>query len=450
MNIVGVAVELSLVAALQELAVARHHAKRLLEIVRGDVGELLELGVRALELRGVAGDRRLGVLAPRDVRVGRHEPAAGHGLADDLDRCAVRPSPLEAMRDRVAGELDPFGDLFVDIAGSVLAARRVAANELGEGRAELAQPRREFEQLEEAAVEGRQPQLAVEDAEALTDIVERRLEQGRFPLELALVAFQVAHVDTHADRAAVRSALLDDLNPPPVAELPRHHPTRQPVMPHPSLDPFLDATDRFGEESSLRLRAQKLDEGCSGHEQMRRMREEAARDAVEHDQPVLRIAEDDAGRDMFERLDEARVEPFGARLGLELGGDVAAGATIAGESAVPVGHRLAADLEPAAALRRVDVIDVVAEEPVGGEVAEMAARRRGRRIADELLSRLADEAGGIDAADFGEAAGEHREAELRIGLPDPIRGNLEKVLQPSLGIAARRIRNRLHNDRVRR
>ena len=42
-------VELARVAALEHLAEARDLAQRLLEVVRGDVGELLELGVRALE-----------------------------------------------------------------------------------------------------------------------------------------------------------------------------------------------------------------------------------------------------------------------------------------------------------------------------------------------------------------------------------------------------------------
>ena len=42
------------VAALQQLAEARHLAQRLLQVVRGDVGELLEVGVRARELAAAA------------------------------------------------------------------------------------------------------------------------------------------------------------------------------------------------------------------------------------------------------------------------------------------------------------------------------------------------------------------------------------------------------------
>src|SRR5205085_9615844 len=42
--------ELPGVLALQELHIARDHAERLLEVVRGDVRELLQLAVRAFEL----------------------------------------------------------------------------------------------------------------------------------------------------------------------------------------------------------------------------------------------------------------------------------------------------------------------------------------------------------------------------------------------------------------
>ena len=45
------------VAPLQQLAEARHLAQRLLQVVRGDVGELLELGVGALQLLGLLVER---------------------------------------------------------------------------------------------------------------------------------------------------------------------------------------------------------------------------------------------------------------------------------------------------------------------------------------------------------------------------------------------------------
>ena len=47
---VGVLVELPLVAPRQELGVIGDHPQRFLEVVRGDVGELLELLIRSREL----------------------------------------------------------------------------------------------------------------------------------------------------------------------------------------------------------------------------------------------------------------------------------------------------------------------------------------------------------------------------------------------------------------
>ena len=52
--LVGALVELAVVAALQRLAEARDLAQRLLQVVRGDVGELLELGVGAVAARAPA------------------------------------------------------------------------------------------------------------------------------------------------------------------------------------------------------------------------------------------------------------------------------------------------------------------------------------------------------------------------------------------------------------
>ena len=57
----------SLVAPRQQLGVAGDGAQRLLQIVRGDVGELLEIGVRARQLLGAPPQRVLGLLALGDV-----------------------------------------------------------------------------------------------------------------------------------------------------------------------------------------------------------------------------------------------------------------------------------------------------------------------------------------------------------------------------------------------
>ena len=120
------------VAALEHLAEARDLAQRLLQVVRGDVGELLELGVRALEVGGLGAQlllrlpgrraaramirrastrrRRRGAATSRGPRgsIRRPSGARGHGahlVGEPADRAgdqsARRRSP--AGRGRRAG-----------------------------------------------------------------------------------------------------------------------------------------------------------------------------------------------------------------------------------------------------------------------------------------------------------------------------------------------------------
>ena len=93
-------VELALVAALDELAEARHLAQRLLQVVRGDVRELLELGVRPAQVLGLLLDdrARLGGLSPRllrERRPGRPRAAASgrSGRRGPRSRVARRAGP---------------------------------------------------------------------------------------------------------------------------------------------------------------------------------------------------------------------------------------------------------------------------------------------------------------------------------------------------------------------
>ena len=116
-ELVRIRVQLAAVTARQQLHVAGHHAQRLGEVVRGDVGELLQVGVRALQLGRaplqLGGDARepvLAVLAPRDVLHLRDavEQAAGgivhrRGVVHHPDGGAVPAQ--EALLQLVVGDL---------------------------------------------------------------------------------------------------------------------------------------------------------------------------------------------------------------------------------------------------------------------------------------------------------------------------------------------------------
>ena len=87
--LVGALVELAAVALLEQLAERRHLAERLLQVVRGHVGELLQLGVRAgqlarLAFEGVAWPPRPGPGPPPPGGAWRRRPPRAR---------AARPAP---------------------------------------------------------------------------------------------------------------------------------------------------------------------------------------------------------------------------------------------------------------------------------------------------------------------------------------------------------------------
>ena len=124
--LVGALVELPLVAALEHLGEARDLAQRLLEVVRGDVGELLELLVGALELAGLLDQRPLRVAqrgelgddparasSPRRTRArgSRAAPTRraavevlARGRADRLRQPRERPDDDTAQEQRGRGD----------------------------------------------------------------------------------------------------------------------------------------------------------------------------------------------------------------------------------------------------------------------------------------------------------------------------------------------------------
>src|SRR6266511_1196581 len=172
-------VHLPRVALLEELHVARDHPERLLEVVRGDVGELLQLGVRSRERVRLLPERALGGAAlghlPTELRV--------HGL----DLALLVLEVVEDIQDRALGRLEPL-----------LLPAEVLEN-VEEGALHLALPRpllaAVVEDVEDRALRVLEPQLLV--GEVVEDVEDR-------PLRLVLPEALPAEVLEDVEDGAVR------------------------------------------------------------------------------------------------------------------------------------------------------------------------------------------------------------------------------------------------------
>ena len=107
--LVGALVELAAVALLEQLAEARHLAQRLLQVVRRDVGELLEVGVGPGELGGPALEpapllldlgEHADELEPHRLDARAHLAEVGRALGPDRRACARRATPRRPARPR--------------------------------------------------------------------------------------------------------------------------------------------------------------------------------------------------------------------------------------------------------------------------------------------------------------------------------------------------------------
>ena len=116
--LVGPFVELPAVAALEQLGEAGHLAQRFLEVVRGDVRELLQLGVGALEVGRLGVEAQPGLLAEVQLahqaaahalelaaeppQVGRADRSDGVAEVAVGDGAGVGPQPLQGRGDAAA------------------------------------------------------------------------------------------------------------------------------------------------------------------------------------------------------------------------------------------------------------------------------------------------------------------------------------------------------------
>ncbi len=107
-ELLRVAVELVLVALGQELRVVRDHAQRLLKIVGGHVGELLQLLVRSREFLGLGLERTLGsacvAVMSRTIAVNNRPPC----VLTQLEREISRGNSLPSLRRPVVSNVVPM------------------------------------------------------------------------------------------------------------------------------------------------------------------------------------------------------------------------------------------------------------------------------------------------------------------------------------------------------
>ena len=120
-ELVGVGVQLSLVAPGEKLRVAGHHPQRLLQVVRSDVGELSQFLVRAVQLLHLLQKMRFGFLRTvmsRMAAVTRMPSALSSGLSmismgnslPSLRRADELDARADLLRQRVFGGAQAVGD----------------------------------------------------------------------------------------------------------------------------------------------------------------------------------------------------------------------------------------------------------------------------------------------------------------------------------------------------
>ena len=131
-ELVGVRVQLALVAPGQQLGIAGHHAQRLLQVVGGDVGKLSQFLIRAIQLCHLLQQAGFGLFAGGDVADGgghQHALGAGERTEHDFDGelaailtppessmpvpiCCARASSAERRASAISRSAKPSGMMF--------------------------------------------------------------------------------------------------------------------------------------------------------------------------------------------------------------------------------------------------------------------------------------------------------------------------------------------------
>ena len=109
-------------------------------------------------------------LAPglfRHICVGADKTARGQGVAGNLDDHAIGPGAHEAMRLKCTRHGDALRDLRLDVSFAIFAAPRVIVDERRERRADIGEINRIFIKVQKLVIPRDQPQVGIEDGDAL-------------------------------------------------------------------------------------------------------------------------------------------------------------------------------------------------------------------------------------------------------------------------------------------
>ena len=135
------------------------------------------------------GDPRLGLLLRRYVLVDRHPPSGLHGLMADRVDAAVAQLVYRIVGPRLGDRLQPLLDIVLGVVRTASLRHPCLQDgaQLGTG---LGQLRRQPVHLAIAFVADHQPLIAVEHAQAVRHVPQRRVEQEVGSLQRALRAFE--------------------------------------------------------------------------------------------------------------------------------------------------------------------------------------------------------------------------------------------------------------------
>jgi len=111
-----------------------------------------------------------------DVRVEGHEALVGQGLPPQQDDLAVGAPPLGDVAGEAGGGRHPFRHQGFRVAGAILPALGVVADEAGERRPHVGHLPRKIQEAQEGFVPGHQAQVGVENGNALVEQVEAGLQ----------------------------------------------------------------------------------------------------------------------------------------------------------------------------------------------------------------------------------------------------------------------------------